>query len=69
MSVIEEMVREQLDRAIARTELRAEQQSIHASALAPYGDGVTRAQIELQRMRIGLVKLKEMSARYRQKRT
>ena len=38
MSASEEMLREQLDRIIARAELRVEQWSIHASALAPYGD-------------------------------
>jgi len=36
MSASEEMMREQLNRIIARTELRVEQQCIHASALAPY---------------------------------
>jgi hypothetical protein len=38
MSASEEMLREQLNRIIARAELRVEQWSIHASALAPYGD-------------------------------
>ena len=37
MSTGEEMMREQLDRIIARAELRIEQHCIHASALAPYG--------------------------------
>jgi hypothetical protein len=42
MSASEEMMRDQLDRIIARTELRVEQWSIHASALAPYGDQAKR---------------------------
>ena len=41
------MVREQLDRIIARTEMRVEHQCRHASALAPYGDEAKRARSDL----------------------
>ena len=58
MSASEDMVREQLDRIIARTELRVEQWSIHASALAPYGDQAKRARSQLALVLIGLAKLK-----------
>ena len=58
MSTSEEMVREQLDRIIARTELRVEQYCIHASALAPNGDQAKRARGQLARMLTGLTKLK-----------
>ena len=58
MSVSEEMMGEQLDRIIARTELRVEQWSIHACALAPYGDQAKRARSELAAVLIGLAKLK-----------
>ena len=43
MSTGEEMMREQLDRIIARAELRIEQHWSHASALAPYGNQAKRA--------------------------
>ena len=58
MSASEEMMREQLDRMIARTELRVEQWSIHASALAPHGDEAKRAHSELALVLTGLAKLK-----------
>jgi hypothetical protein len=58
MSTSEEMMREQLDRIIARTELRVEQWSIHASALAPYGDQAKKARSQLALVLIGLAKLK-----------
>jgi hypothetical protein len=48
MSEIEEMAREQLGEIIARTELRAEQQSIHANSLAPYGAEAKKAQCDLR---------------------
>ena len=58
MSTGEDMVREQLDRIIARTELRVEQHCIHARTLAPYGDHAKRARGQLARMLTGLAKLK-----------
>jgi hypothetical protein len=58
MSASEEMMRDQLDRIIARTELRVEQWSIHAGALAPYGDQAKRARSQLALVLIGLAKLK-----------
>jgi hypothetical protein len=58
MSASEEMMREQLDRIIARTELRVEQWSIHACALAPRGDQAKRARSQLALALIGLAKLK-----------
>jgi hypothetical protein len=61
MSAGEEMVREQLDRIIARTELRVEQQCIHANALAPHGDESKRARSELALLLAGLAKLKTLS--------
>lgn len=61
MSVSEEMMREQLVRIIARAELRIDQQCLHASALAPYGDEVKRARSELALMLTGLAKLKTLS--------
>jgi hypothetical protein len=61
MSVSEEMMREQLARIIARAELRIDQQCLHASALAPYGDEVNRARSELALMLTGLAKLKTLS--------
>jgi hypothetical protein len=54
----EKMMREQLDRIIARTELRVEQYCIHANALDPYGDQAKRARDQLARMLTGLAKLK-----------
>jgi len=64
MSASEEMMREQLNRIIARTELRVEQQCIHANALAPYGEEDKRAQSELALMLAGLAKLKTLSEQY-----
>ena len=64
MSAIEDMAREQLNQIIARTELRAEQQSIHANALAPYGAEAKRARSELALMLSGLAKLKAMSSKF-----
>jgi hypothetical protein len=61
MSASEEMVREQLVRIIARTEMRVEQQCIHANGLAPYGDEAKRARSELALMLAGLAKLKTLS--------
>ena len=53
MSASEVMMREQLDRIIARTELRVEQHCSHASALAPYGDQAKSARIQLAQMLAG----------------
>jgi hypothetical protein len=58
MSAGEDMVREQLDRIIARTEQRVEQHCMHASALAPYGDQAKRARGQLAQMLTALAKLK-----------
>ena len=58
MSTGEEMMREQRDPIIARTELRVEQHCIHASALAPYGDQAKRGRKQLAQMLTGLAKLK-----------
>jgi hypothetical protein len=61
MSASEEMMREQLNRIITRTELRVEQQCINANALAPYGGEAKRARSELALMLAGLAKLKTLS--------
>ena len=58
MSASEVMMREQLDRIIARTELRVEQHCSHASTLPPYGDQAKSARIQLAQMLAGLAKLK-----------
>ena len=58
MSTGEEMMREQLDRIIARAELRIEQHCIHASALAPYGSQAKSARGQLAQILTGLAKLK-----------
>ena len=58
MSASELMMREQLDRIIALTELRVEQHCIHANALAPYGDQAKRARGQLAQMLTSLAKLK-----------
>lgn len=68
MSASEEMLREQLDRIIARTELRVEQWTIHASALAPYGDQAKRARSQLALVLIGLAKLKTCRGGFAQSR-
>ena len=57
VSASEEMVREQLDRIIAHSEVRVEQQCIHASSLAPYGDDAKKARSGLAMMLTGLEKL------------
>jgi hypothetical protein len=54
---VREMIREQLDRIIARAELRVDQWSIHAIALAPFGDAARRARNQLGLTLIGLAKL------------
>jgi len=58
MSTGEEMMGEQLDRIIARAELRIEQHCIRASALAPYGNQAKRARGQLAQILTGLAKLK-----------
>ena len=58
MSTGEEMMREQLDRIIARAELRIEQHCIHASSLAAYGNQAKRARGQLAQILTGLAKLK-----------
>jgi hypothetical protein len=64
MSALEEMAREQLRQIIARTELRAGQQFIHANSLAPYGAEAKRAQRDLAQMLTGLAKLKGMLTKF-----
>lgn len=61
MSASEEMMREQLNRLIARTELRIEQQCIHADTLAPYGHDAEKARRGLALMLAGLARLKTLS--------
>jgi hypothetical protein len=61
MPAIEEVTRDQLERIIARSELRAEQLAIHADALAPYGAEAKRARSELALMLSGLARLKASS--------
>ncbi len=63
MSASEEMMQEQLDRIIARAELRVEQWSIHASALVPYGDQAKRARSQLGVALMGLARLKKYRSR------
>jgi hypothetical protein len=50
------MMREQLDRIIARTELQVEQHCVYAISLAPYEDHAKRARVQLAQMLIGLEK-------------
>ena len=61
MSTSEDMMREQLDRIIARAELRVEQQCTHAS-LAPYGGEAKRMRNKLALLLTSLAKLKTLSA-------
>jgi hypothetical protein len=61
MSSSEEMMREQLNQIITRTELRVEQQCIHANGLARYGGEAKRARSELALMLAGLAKLRTLS--------
>ena len=63
MSASEEMMRERLDRIIARAEMRVEQWSIHASALLPYGDQAKKARSQLGLVLMGLAKLKKYRSR------
>ena len=64
MSASEEMVREQLDRIIARTELRVGQQCIHANALSPYGEEAKTARSGLALMLAGLAKLHTLRSEF-----
>jgi hypothetical protein len=64
MSASEEMVREQLDRIIARIELRAEQQCTHASTLARYGNEAKKAQGGLALTLSGLKKLQMLRSEF-----
>jgi hypothetical protein len=64
MSASEEMMREQLDRIIARAEMRVEQWSIHASALLPYGDQAKKARRQLGLVLMGFAKLKKYRSRF-----
>jgi hypothetical protein len=57
----EEMMQEQLNRIIARTELRIEQWTIHTSRLAPYGNEAKSARRELAGMLAGVAKLKVLA--------
>jgi hypothetical protein len=58
MSASEALMHEQLDRIIARTELRVEQWGFHASALARHGDEAKEARDQLALALTGLAKLK-----------
>jgi hypothetical protein len=64
MSASEEMVREQLDRIIARIELRIEQHCTHASALARYGNEAKKAQGDLALTLSGLKKLEILRSEF-----
>ena len=64
MSASEEMVCEQLDRIIARTELRVEQHCTHASALAPHGEAAKKARSGLALMLTGLAKLQTLRSEF-----
>jgi hypothetical protein len=58
VSASEVMMREQLDRIIARSELHVEQHCVQAISLAPNGDQAKRARVQLAQMLTGLAKLK-----------
>jgi hypothetical protein len=66
MSASEEMVREQLDRIIANTELRVEHHCAHANALARYGHEAKKAQGGLALMLCGLRKLQTLRSEFNQ---
>jgi hypothetical protein len=61
MSAGEAMMQEQLDRIIARTELRIQQQGLHANELTLHGDEAERARRERGQMLTGLARLKKMA--------
>ena len=64
MSASEEMVREQLDRIIARIELRVEQHCAHASALTRYGNAAKKAQGGIALTLSGLRKLQMLRSEF-----
>jgi hypothetical protein len=64
MSASEEMVREQLDRIIARIELRVEQRCAHAGALARYGNEAKKAQGGIALALSGLKKLQMLRSEF-----
>jgi hypothetical protein len=64
MSASEEMMREQIDSIIVRTERRCEQQCSHANALASYGNEAKRAKTELALLLAGLAKLKTLRSEF-----
>ena len=64
MSASEEMVREQLDRIIARIERRWEQHRAHAGALTPNGNGAKRAQSGIALTLSGLKKLQILRSEF-----
>jgi hypothetical protein len=64
MSASEEMVREQLDRIIARTELRVERHCARANVLARYGNEAKKAQSGLALMLSGLRKLQILRSEF-----
>jgi hypothetical protein len=61
MSAAEAMLQEQLDRIIARTELRVRQHGMHASEPALHGDDAKRARNQREQMLTGLARLKTMA--------
>jgi hypothetical protein len=64
MSASEEVVREQLDRIIARIELRVERHCARASVLARYGSEAKKAQGCLALMLSGLRKLQILRSEF-----
>jgi hypothetical protein len=64
MSASEEVVREQLDRIIARIELRVGRHCARASVLARYGSEAERAQGGLALMLSGLRKLQILRSEF-----
>jgi hypothetical protein len=61
MSAAEAMLQEQLDRIIARTELRVLQDGIQTGEPALHGEDATRARNQREEMLAGLARLKTMA--------
>lgn len=61
MSAGEAMIQEQLNRIIARTELRVRQQGLHAGEAALDGGDARKERSERERMLTGLARLKTMA--------
>jgi hypothetical protein len=60
MSAAEAMLQEQLDRIIARTELRVQQHGMHAGEPGLHGDDAERTRKQREQMLSGLARLKTM---------